>query len=126
VVTPPEAVPEPETVSPVPRPIAKTTPHKSEPAPKPKPTALADELPSGDRPATAPLWSALDARLKKDEALLKAGVTKGGLNAAQLLADSRDRLSASPSAAERIALETFLDDWERLYLPKYPGGPPPH
>ncbi|MBL8923280.1 MAG: protein kinase [Myxococcaceae bacterium] len=106
VATSPVRAPVPVTAAPVVRPVRPD--RKAEPA---RPAAA-----PGDRLAKTPSLAELSSRLARDEAAVREGRALGGKAAALLLEDARERLSASPSAADRVELQVFLDDWERKHL----------
>jgi serine/threonine-protein kinase len=100
------------------RPPARVAPT---PAVRPAPPPAVREPPRvatapGDRLAKTPSVAELSSRLARDEAAVREGRVVGGKAAALLLEDARERLAASPSAADRVELQVFLDDWERKHL----------
>jgi fused signal recognition particle receptor len=120
----PKAKPEASAPSRTPaHPALAPRPKGESPLPDPLPRGgegvSPDELPSRGRAATAPTAAALEARLKKNEAAISAGATKGGKMAAQMVLDDiKLSQKKASSAADRIAVDTELDRWERNYLPK--------
>lgn len=113
VVAPtPEPQPQPPVVEPAPLPVDRPVKSPSrvvEPARPVRPAA-------GDHLAKTPSAAELEARLARDEAAMRAGKVTGGTAATLLLEDARERLSTATSAADRVELQTFLDDWERKHL----------